>query len=151
MADVHDTATRSRNMAAIRGKNTRPELIIRKQLYAAGFRFRLHVRDLPGSPDLVLPRYHAVIFVNGCFWHHHDCRLFRWPATRQEFWQQKIDRNVLNDRKAQEALRTAGWRVCVVWECALKGKSRLPPDGVTAQISSWLRSDSETLTIRGLS
>ncbi|NHN84220.1 DNA mismatch endonuclease Vsr [Acetobacter musti] len=149
MADVHDQATRSRNMAAIRGSHTKPELMIRKALHAAGFRFRLHVRDLPGKPDLVLPKYHAVIFVNGCFWHHHDCHLFRWPATREPFWREKIGRNVANDAKANAALHEEGWRIATVWECALKGKTRLTPATVIEKLTVWLRSENDSLTIRG--
>ncbi|MFT8723262.1 MAG: DNA mismatch endonuclease Vsr [Acetobacter malorum] len=147
--DVHDKATRSRNMAAIQGKNTRPELMIRKALHAEGFRFRLHRRDLPGKPDLVLPRFRAVIFVHGCFWHHHTCHLFKWPATRPEFWQQRIGRNVENDARALEQLQKAGWRTAVVWECALKGKTRLAPAVIVQTLSSWLHSDEQTLTVQG--
>ncbi len=149
MADVHDQATRSRNMAAIRGSHTKPELMIRKALHAAGFRFRLHVRDLPGKPDLVLPKYHAVIFVNGCFWHHHDCHLFRWPATREPFWREKIGRNVANDAKTNAALHEDGWRIATVWECALKGKTRLTPATLIEKLTAWLRSENDSLTIRG--
>ncbi|GBR08214.1 DNA G:T-mismatch repair endonuclease [Acetobacter oeni LMG 21952] len=136
-------------MAAIRGSHTKPELLIRKLLHAAGFRFRLHVRDLPGKPDLVFPKYSAVIFVNGCFWHHHDCHLFKWPATREAFWREKIGRNVENDRKASERLREAGWRVATVWECALKGRTRLAPAMVGERLGTWLRSDNPTLSLRG--
>ena len=93
MADVVDRKTRSRMMSGIRGKNTRPELLIRKGLHARGFRFRLHDKRLPGKPDLVLPKYSAVIFVHGCFWHGHDCHLFKWPQSRREFWRKKITRN----------------------------------------------------------
>lgn len=149
--DVHDKATRSRNMAAIQGKNTRPELMIRKALHAEGFRFRLHRRDLPGKPDLVLPRFHAVIFVHGCFWHHHTCHLFKWPATRPEFWQKKIGRNVENDARALEQLQKDGWRTAIVWECALKGKARLDPAVIVQMLSSWLHSDKQILTVQGKS
>lgn len=149
MADVHDPATRRRNMAAIRGTDTKPELRIRRALHAAGLRFRLHVRDLPGRPDIVLPRYRAVVFINGCFWHHHDCHLFKWPATREDFWREKIGRNVENDVKAIEALRSAGWRVAIVWECALKGRTRLEEGEAVRMLISWIRSDEEIITIRG--
>jgi len=147
LADVHDTATRSRNMAAIRGTNTKPELILRKGLHARGFRFRLHEKKLPGKPDLVLPRYHAVIFANGCFWHRHECSLFRWPATREEFWRDKIAGNVARDTASFTALRSAGWRVAVVWECALKGKRRRGSEEVIDALSEWLSSDREVLEL----
>lgn len=136
-------------MAAIRSGDTKPELQIRKALHAAGFRFRLHAKNLPGRPDIVLPRYRAVIFVNGCFWHQHDCHLFKWPATRDEFWRAKIGRNVVNDARAIEALRATGWRVATVWECAIKGRARLDPVAATQRLASWIRSNEGTITIRG--
>ena len=105
-------------MAAIRGKDTKPELLIRRGLHAKGFRYRLQGRGLPGRPDLVLPKHHAVIFVHGCFWHRHDCPLFRWPQTRQEFWREKIDGNARRDANAIGLLLDTGWRVGIVWECA---------------------------------
>ena len=110
-------------MAGIRGRNTRPELVIRKALHARGFRYRLHVAGLPGKPDIVLPRFRAVIFVHGCFWHGHDCPLFRLPATRSEFWEAKISRNRERDREVLGALKTTGWRCLTVWECAIRGPS----------------------------
>jgi DNA mismatch endonuclease, patch repair protein len=148
MVDVVDRATRSRMMSGIRGRNTRPELLVRRQLHALGFRFRLHVRDLPGKPDIVLPRYHAVIFVHGCFWHGHDCRLFKWPGTRPEFWRAKIGRNRSNDEKACDALIAAGWRVGVVWECALRGADR-NVEGVAQGLADWLRGDAPFMEQRG--
>ncbi|WP_327754380.1 DNA mismatch endonuclease Vsr (plasmid) [Sphingobium sp. SJ10-10] len=150
MADVHDIATRSRNMAAIKGSHTKPELLIRKALHAAGFRYRLHAKDLPGKPDLVLPRWQAVIFVHGCFWHQHDCHLFKWPATREDFWRAKIGRNAINDDKAVRALHEAGWRVGVVWECALKGRTRLDFTEAMQRLIAWILSDERAITIRGL-
>lgn len=141
MADVVDSVTRSRMMSGIRGRNTKPEILIRSLLHRQGFRFRLHVRNLPGKPDMVLPRYHAVIFVHGCFWHGHDCPLFKWPKTRPEFWREKIGRNQDNDHRAYEALIAAGWRVGIVWECAIRG-ARKDLEGVTRRMGSWLRSDS---------
>src|SRR6187551_416227 len=98
-------------MAAIRGRNTKPELLVRKAMHAAGLRYRLHAKDLPGRPDLVFARHRAVVFVNGCFWHQHDCHLFKWPGTRLDFWREKIGRNAINDARAIAALRHAGWRV----------------------------------------
>ena len=118
MADVHNKEQRSRNMAAIRGRDTKPEMIVRRLVHRLGYRFRLHRRDLPGRPDLVLPRHRVVIFVHGCFWHQHDCRYGRVvPATRAEFWQNKRDENAARDVRNLTALRNAGWRVAVTWEC----------------------------------
>ena len=136
-------------MAGIRGKNTKPELVVRRGLHALGFRFRLHDRVLPGRPDLVLPRWRAVIQVHGCFWHGHDCPLFRWPATRQEFWRTKIGRNIERDAEVEAALDHAGWRVLTIWECALKGPGRIGADAVVANAAQWLRSDARAGEIRG--
>lgn len=121
-------------MAGIRGKDTKPELQIRKFLHRAGFRFRLHVKDLPGKPDIVLPRYKMAIFIHGCFWHCHDCHMFKWPKSRGRFWRTKLIRNQENDKKQLAALRSAGWRVLVVWECALKGKERLNESNLAKRI-----------------
>lgn len=136
-------------MAAIRGSHTKPEILVRKAMHAAGLRYRLHARHLPGRPDLVFPRHQAVVFVNGCFWHQHDCHLFKWPNTRPEFWRDKIGRNVANDERAMEALQQMGWRVATVWECALKGRTKLDEDRSMQRLAEWLRSDEPTLTIRG--
>ena len=136
-------------MAAIRGSHTKPELVVRKALHAAGLRYRLHARELPGKPDLVFPRHRAVVLVNGCFWHQHDCHLFKWPGTRQEFWREKIGRNIANDEKSISALRAAGWRVATIWECALKGRSRLDETEAMRRLANWIRSGQDTLTIRG--
>ena len=138
MPDVVDQETRSRMMSGIRGKNTRPELAIRRGLHAKGYRFRLHANDVPGKPDLVLPRYHAAIFVNGCFWHNHDCHLFKMPSTRTEFWRSKIEKNVERDRKVDALLDEAGWRKMAIWECALKGRTRLDFDDVISRVGEWL-------------
>lgn len=139
MPDVVDKVTRSRMMSGIRGKNTRPEILIRSLLHRNGFRFRLHVKTLPGKPDIVLPKHRAVVFVNGCFWHGHDCHLFKWPSTRPEFWKAKIERTEVTDREAIEALHAAGWRVLLIWECSLKGKSRLPIEEVETLTKAWLQ------------
>jgi DNA mismatch endonuclease, patch repair protein len=121
MADVHDKKTRSYNMSQIKGKNTKPEMLVRKFLHANGFRYRLHVRNLPGKPDLVLPKYKTVIFVHGCFWHgHKDCKYFVVPKTRTEWWLTKINSNIANDTKASKALRKEGWKLIHLWECNLK-------------------------------
>jgi len=148
MADVVDSATRSRMMAGIRARNTKPEILVRQVLHRMGFRFRLHVRKLPGTPDMVLARWRAVIFVHGCFWHGHDCPYFRLPNTCRDFWQHKIARNRQNDGNATRALRAAGWRVGIVWECALRGASR-NVDDVAAQLERWLHGKTGEVEIRG--
>lgn len=148
-ADVVSPAVRSRMMAGIKGKNTKPELLLRSELHRRGFRFRLHRRDLPGRPDLVFPKRGAAIFVNGCFWHGHDCHLFRLPKSRTEFWREKIAANVARDRRQMDALRAAGWRVAVVWECALKGRTKLPLEVVMNQCSAWLVSNRQGMEIHG--
>lgn len=148
-ADVVTPEARSRMMAGIRGKDTKPELLIRSALHRAGFRFRLHLTSLPGKPDLVLPRYRAAIFVHGCFWHGHGCHLFRWPATREAFWREKIGRNIARDRQQVTELAGAGWRVAVVRECALKGRTRLPFSDIVEALDLWLKSDEKVLEIQG--
>ena len=135
-------------MSGIRGKNTKPELLIRKALHARGFRYRLHC-DLPGKPDICLPKHRAVIFVHGCFWHGHDCHLFKWPGTRPEFWRAKIERNREVDEAAEAKLLVAGWRVGTIWECAIKGKAKLPHDALAVLVSSWLMSDLPRLDLMG--
>lgn len=149
MVDIVPAEVRSRMMSGIRGTNTKPELLLRKGLHALGFRFRLHDRSLPGKPDIVFPRYRAVIFAHGCFWHGHDCHLFKWPATRPEFWQAKIARNRAVDERTKDALSEAGWRQAIVWECALKGRVRLPLEDVIAECARWLSSGEPQLEIRG--
>ncbi|SEO62469.1 T/G mismatch-specific endonuclease [Duganella sp. CF517] len=120
MVDSLDQAARSAVMARVRGKNTKPEMIVRKLVFAAGYRYRLHVRKLPGSPDLVFPSRKKVIFVHGCFWHRHDnCAASRIPKSRVDFWSDKLNGNKARDQRNQEALIHAGWRVLVVWECEL--------------------------------
>ncbi|MCR6659736.1 MAG: very short patch repair endonuclease [Asticcacaulis sp.] len=149
MTDVHDIGTRSRNMAAIKGHDTKPELQIRKALHSLGFRYKLHDRSLPGKPDLVFPRYRAVVFVNGCFWHLHDCHMFKWPGTRQEFWRAKIGRNAENDVRNLRSLSDMGWRVATVWECALKGRTRLADQKAVQLLAEWLRFGNDSINIRG--
>lgn len=136
-------------MSGIRGKDTKPELTIRKALHRLGFRYRLHDRSLPGKPDLVFPKYRAVIFVHGCFWHGHDCHLFKWPKTRQEFWRQKIERNRSNDARAIAELEEQKWRAAIIWECALKGRTRLDAGAVISQTAEWLQGAREKIEIRG--
>lgn len=120
MADNHSKSQRSYNMSRIRGTSTVPEEKVRKYLFSKGFRYRKNVRKLPGCPDIVLPKYRTVIFVNGCFWHKHSCRRFVWPSSNQEYWHSKINGNVLRDEKNQRLLEEDGWNVVVVWECELK-------------------------------
>ncbi len=138
MVDTVSTETRSRIMASIHGKNTKPELLMRKALHSAGFRFRIHRKDLPGKPDIVLPKYRAVIFVHGCFWHGHNCLLFKSPKTRVDYWKEKINRNRNNDKKVTQALLESGWRVGIVWECAMSHNSRDIGD-ITKRFAIWLR------------
>lgn len=147
MVDVVDSATRSRMMSGIRGRNTKPEILIRSLLHRQGFRFRLHVRDMPGKPDIVLPRYRAVVFVHGCFWHGHNCPLFKLPGTRPDFWSEKIERNQNNDNRAKAALLADGWRVGVIWECALRGAGK-NIEGVAQSLAEWLRSDTTLIEVR---
>lgn len=121
MADVHEPETRSYNMSRIQAKDTKPEMIVRKFLHANGFRYRLHVKDLPGKPDLVLPKYNSVIFVHGCFWHAHEgCDYFKIPKTRTEWWKNKLYRNKERDKKNIKSLRREGWNVIIIWECEQK-------------------------------
>lgn len=135
-------------MASIRGKNTKPEMIVRRGLHAEGFRFKLHDRALPGRPDIVLPKWRAVVFVHGCFWHGHDCSLFRWPGTRVDFWRGKIEGNRARDAVVERAIEGAGWRILTVWECSLKGPARLGAAAVVALAAGWLRSTSIKREIR---
>ena len=136
MGDIVDPKTRSRMMSGIRGRHTKPEMLVRSGLHGLGFRFRLHDRKLPGSPDLILKRFSAVVFVHGCFWHRHEgCRYTSTPKTRADFWRRKFAANVSRDRLAQEALNRMGWRVFIVWECALRSN----PSGVIKQLADKLR------------
>jgi DNA mismatch endonuclease (patch repair protein) len=124
-------------------------MLLRRGLHARGIRYRLHARELPGKPDMVFPARKAVLFAHGCFWHGHDCHLFRLPSTRPEFWSAKIERNRAVDERSTAALRAAGWRVGVVWECALKGRTRLPFEEVLDRCEAWIRGTGESLEIHG--
>ena len=140
MADVVDSETRSRMMSNIRGANTKPELNVRRRLHAAGFRYGLHRKDLPGRPDLVMPRYDAVIFVHGCYWHRHPrCRLATTPSTRADFWTAKFTANQERDRRNIADLRGLGWRVAIVWECEVRTAARA--DEAVSELIDWLLSD----------
>jgi DNA mismatch endonuclease (patch repair protein) len=140
---------RRRNMAAVRGKNTKPEMLLRRALHAAGVRYRLHVRTLPGAPDLVFPSRRAVIFVHGCFWHGHDCPLFKLPASNSEFWEEKIRRNREVDKRALASLVASDWRALTVWECALRGRGRLPLSAVVEMVRCWLGGGTSQSEIAG--
>ncbi len=141
MVDVLTPEQRRLNMSRIRGRDTKPEMLLRRGLHARRLRFRLHRRDLPGCPDLVFPRFHAVVFVHGCFWHGHSCRMFKMPATRVGFWREKIDGNRKRDRRAQVKLSQDQWRVFTVWECALRGPGRQEIGTVIDGIVRWLDQD----------
>ncbi|MBT9594963.1 MAG: DNA mismatch endonuclease Vsr [Vitreoscilla sp.] len=145
MADVLTPEQRQLNMSRIRGRDTKPEMLVRRGLHARGLRYLLHDRKLPGRPDLVFPRYGAVVFVHGCFWHAHGCALSKLPATRQEFWNKKLAENAARDRRAIEALLADGWRVLVVWECALRGPGRRMDDDVVAALAADIRSGTRSL------
>jgi len=149
MADIVSPEVRSRMMSGIRGKNTRPEVSIRKELFRRGFRYRLHAKELPGKPDIAFPRYRAVVFIHGCFWHGHDCRLFKMPSTRVDFWKTKFERNRANDQMARETLLALGWRVATVWECSIKGRESKGIEAVADELERWLPTDAATLEIRG--
>lgn len=149
MADVVTPLVRSRMMASIRGADTKPELFIRRGLHRLGFRFRLDDRTLPGRPDIVFPKYHAVLFVHGCFWHRHDCHLFKWPGSREDFWKKKLNGNAERDRRNIDSLEQTGWRVGIVWECATRGRTRQEPDSIFSTCSDWLLSDGKSLMIKG--
>lgn len=146
--DEHKRLIRSRNMSAIRNKNTKPELLLRKSLFALGFRYRLHTKKMPGKPDLVFPKHKAVIFVHGCFWHGHDCSLFRWPKTNTEFWTTKIERNRVVDLRNHQSLIDDNWRVLTVWECSFKGPNQLGLDTVTKLSAEWILSNKHSSEIR---
>jgi DNA mismatch endonuclease, patch repair protein len=147
MTDVVDPATRSRMMRGIRSKDTKPEMLVRKGLFAFGFRYRLHDSKLSGKPDLVLSRYRAVIFIQGCFWHGHNCHLFKWPKTREAFWKEKINGNCHRDILQQTRLQELGWRIAIVWECSLKGTVK-DCTSVCNTIAGWIRSDLPELEIK---
>lgn len=136
-------------MAGIKSANTKPELMVRRGLHARGFRFRLHSSKILGKPDLVLPKYRAVIFVHGCFWHGHNCSLFRPPGTRSEFWAEKIERNRARDRKVRDMVRDAGWRCLTVWECAFRGPGQIGLEQTLENVAAWTIGNQGTDEIRG--
>ena len=143
--DTVDKTTRSRIMSKIGQKNTGPEMKLRKSLHKIGLRYRLHDKRLPGAPDIVFPRFKAVLFVHGCFWHRHGCKATTTPATNVDFWRKKFEENTARDRRHTEALLTAGWRVAVVWQCALDGKNADPGE-VAKVVRKWLGSSDRLMT-----
>lgn len=149
MVDVLTEAQRQLNMSRIRGRDTKPEMLIRRGLHARGFRYRLQDRSLPGRPDLVFPRYKAVILVHGCFWHGHSCPMFRLPETRQEFWAEKISANRARDAKTQDTLLATGWRVLTVWECSLRGKGRWTTEAILDACAAFIRGGQTDMSISG--
>lgn len=149
MTDIVEPDVRSRMMASVRSKDTKHEVKIRKSLHAVGFRYRIHRRDLPGTPDITFPRYRAIVFVHGCFWHGHSCYLFKWPSTNREKWMEKIKGNRTRDAKAVHALSATEWRVCIIWECAMRGVNRHALEDVVERVSRWILSKSKLCEIEG--
>lgn len=149
MADKVTSEVRSRMMSAIRGRDTKPELAIRRGLHALGFRYSLHSSRFSGRPDLVLPKYRAVIWVHGCYWHGHDCGAAKLPSSNESYWHPKIARTQERDRKNSQAVATAGWRSLVIWECCLRGKSAPGVERVLELASAWLRESKDSTEFRG--
>ena len=149
VVDVVSKEKRSRMMSGIKGKNTKPERQIARMLHASGLRYRLHRKDLPAKPDLVFPKYRAVVLVHGCFWHGHDCHLFKMPQTRTEFWRTKISSNQVRDKQQIEQLIDDGWRVMVVWECAIKGKARLEESALAEAMADWIKRGDKYVEFQG--
>jgi DNA mismatch endonuclease (patch repair protein) len=145
MTDVLSPGQRRLNMSRIKGKNTKPEMVVRRGLHARGLRYRLHDRTMPGRPDLVFPKSQTAVFVHGCFWHAHGCALSKAPATRPEFWQNKLTANALRDRVAIEALQMGGWRVLVIWECAIRGSARWNESELIDLAARYIQSGGETM------
>ena len=147
--DTVSAKKRSQMMAGIRGKNTKPEVLVRKGIFARGYRYRLHQVGLPGKPDIYFPRYKACVFVNGCFWHGHECHLFKWPKTRKEFWEAKIAGNQERDARVRQACLDDGLRVLDIWECALAGRTRMELSVVLDEVEFWLQSEVSYQEIAG--
>ncbi|WP_443255983.1 very short patch repair endonuclease [Xenorhabdus sp. IM139775] len=149
MNTLHNESVRRRLMASIPSKNTIPELWVRKRLHKKGFRYRVHVKSLPGCPDIVLPKYRCVIFIHGCFWHMHLCPFFHWPATRTSWWHKKLETNCYRDLSAQDKLRELRWRVLVIWECAIRGRSRLGEEKLLEIATDFIYNGGPMLDISG--
>lgn len=154
MADVVSPAVRSRMMSGIKGGNTKPEMLLRRELHRRGFRYRVQNRDLPGKPDIVLRKYRAVIFAHGCLWHKHECHLFKWPCEddpqKALFWRNKINGNQERDSRQLIALARERWRIAVVWECVLKGRMKLPVAEVVDDLAIWLVSGQDKIEFTSL-
>lgn len=149
--DVLTLEQRRLNMSRIKGRDTRPELVLRRVLHADGLRYRLHVKSLPGRPDLVFPKHKVATFVHGCFWHGHDCRLFKLPMTNRRFWKKKIGGNRKRDEKQVAHLKSDGWRILTIWECVFKGPERLPVSKVKELCSRFIRNRNQKyLEISGI-
>jgi DNA mismatch endonuclease (patch repair protein) len=147
--DVHSPKQRSYNMSKIKGKDTKPEILVRKWLWRKGFRYRLHRKDLPGKPDIVLTKYNAVLFIHGCFWHRHGCHLSATPETRKDFWLSKLNGNVEREKLNFEKLLEKGWRIGVIWECIFKSKKQFPEE-FGNQIVDWLYSDLPQISLENI-
>jgi DNA mismatch endonuclease, patch repair protein len=148
--DTVDRKTRSRIMASVGQRDTGPEMLLRRELHRIGLRYRLHERNLPGSPDLVFPRFRAVLFVHGCFWHAHEgCKFAKPPSTRVNFWAEKFEANVKRDKSNNEALFAIGWRVLLVWECAIKKRYKDKMENLGLLVATWLNSGEQTGEIAG--
>lgn len=150
MSDKLTKALRSELMSKIRAKNTHPELLVRSALFRLGFRFRIHSKKLPGSPDIVLPKYKAVIFIHGCFWHGHNCKSGKLPATNKEFWEPKIAKNQARDRLVLKELKEQGWKILTIWECSLKGSRKKPFDVLMREITNWLKRENDNKNLQAI-
>lgn len=150
--DVFTKEKRSEVMSRIRGKDTKLEVRIRSELFRKGFRFRKNDKRYPGKPDIVFPKYKAVVFINGCFWHYHECELFKMPSTRKKWWEKKLNRNRSKDHEALDAIKQEGLRALVVWECAIRGKGKNKEEQIfktTRLIERWVQSKSKHREISG--
>ncbi|MPQ76836.1 very short patch repair endonuclease [Hydrogenovibrio sp. JE_KL2] len=147
MVDKVDSQTRSKMMSRVRNKNTNIEVKVRKALFAKGFRYKINDKNLPGSPDIVLPKYKAVIFVNGCFWHGHHCKRGKLPQANNEFWLSKINQNINRDKNNNYKLMDLNWRVAILWECSIRGKGSIGLEEAIRKLSTWLKSSSKTIEI----
>lgn len=151
MVDHVSAEKRSRIMSAIKGKDTRPEYAVRRLLYSAGYRYRLHVKGLPGKPDIVIRKYHAAIFVHGCFWHGHGCHLSKkLPETRKNFWKKKILSNKQRDEKNINQLIADCWRVCTIWDCALHRQGKIKEEKLLSMLETWIKGKKKRLDIVGM-
>lgn len=149
VVDTVDAATRSAIMSRVRSTDTKPEMAVRRALHARGYRYSLHSRSLPGRPDIVLTRHQAVVMVHGCFWHGHDCRLYRLPQSRQEYWSAKVERNKARDSDVQKKLKDMGWRCFVVWECAVRRPGGREVEEIAGRFEKWLNGHRQFGQVKG--